>query len=276
MSKALLILGLVFACLAWFLWSGITSHKPTNDVATAPVTTPSPSPISTPAAAKNVMSDDESIPLSFRERVFREGVPSKGLRKKFFDALAQIEPMHLFKGTVIQHLQDGDLLVEVWTFRGEHCVSRGLYAIFGVPGAENIIDQTEIDCMVLPVGVYQYTTVDGARRTIYEMIYVPKASSLPKPTAPTSGADVASIYPPGLDTPEAPTPAPQAASVAKRPPGVGEKAVLLIDVKKQTENGISRFSAGTVVLLKSNANGVVVVESNGESFEVPLEKLKAQ
>jgi hypothetical protein len=174
--KAFFILVVVAGCLGWMFWNvGSQSFSiPKEVMADAPKPTAPPAAKPVPVISKPEISDDASIPLSFRERAFREGTPSVGLRKKFYDALSQITPMRLFKANVMQHLDDGDLLVEVWTIMpGQSCVPRGVYAIFGIPGAEKIVDQMEIDCMVLPVGVYQYTSVDGARRTIYEMIYRP-------------------------------------------------------------------------------------------------------
>jgi hypothetical protein len=212
MMRALLILAVGLGVGWW--WA--TTHRESAPVATAEQTListapPAVMPAATPAADTSIsvgpeLSDDERIPLSFRQEAMRRGTPAKGLAEQFYAALAKSKPMRLFKGNVLQHLHDGNLLVEVWTVKpGEECVPRGIVSIFGYPNAHLIADDVEIDCMVYPVGTYQYTTVDGATRTVYEMIYMPKgfggnvAKSTPKPT-PTSVTW--SPFPPGVDTPE--------------------------------------------------------------------------
>jgi hypothetical protein len=50
-------------------------------------------------------------------------------------------------------------------------LKEGDYALSGYPIADDVADGAPVHCMAAALGTYQYETVDGATRTIYELAY---------------------------------------------------------------------------------------------------------
>jgi hypothetical protein len=122
---------------------------------------------------------------------------------------AKLMPLHpgtqtkRYWGHIVQHLQDGKLLVKVGD-RDARGYDRVLFvaALFTDRDYSELPDGAEINFHAIPNGTYQYTTVSGAMSTIPQLLYVPPEllpSATPARSSP--GKSAAWMWDPDRRTP---------------------------------------------------------------------------
>jgi hypothetical protein len=125
---------------------------------------------STPSRAEET---EAPAPASVVRMAKERGTSVDEMREQVGAALAESERFRLV-GSVIQHLSDGHLLVNGRLLaKGQYGGTPELISLFGHPRSGVIADGADIECLGCPVGTYQYNTVDGATRTVHEVVFAP-------------------------------------------------------------------------------------------------------
>lgn len=161
----------------------------------------------TPATPASV--DLSGVPPGLIQEAEQKGYRKEVLKRSFAEYASTEPRLRLFKAQVIQSLDSGHLLIRCsYVKPNERCVSRGTYALWGLPDANRVVDGAEIDGYALPTAIYRYMDTAGSMRTIYELAY------FQAPGGKVTSATVAATRPPDplRDTPHStlgrPTPVP--------------------------------------------------------------------
>ena len=142
------------------------------------------------------------------------GASEEQAERWMMDALKRA-PRLKFEGKITQHLSTGHLLVNGIVFgKGAQEYNTRIFALFGLPGADNLADGTPLECRVSTLGTYRYTSVSGAAETIRELIF----AELPPPTHDRYGRPLSA------GSPSLPSPAQPARFVPRPSPTAAEAA----------------------------------------------------
>jgi len=140
--------------MALLLWTPKKKDFPTVEPVAAPAPVPSKTHRPLP---KSVVQWAKSEGLSDGDR----------LAANYEKALETMQRFH-FRARIIQHLNDGDLLVELVDWKEKDFPRMQYYAVANYPSHGATIDRQIISICGSVVGSYTYNTIDGANRTIPE------------------------------------------------------------------------------------------------------------
>ena len=95
-------------------------------------------------------------------------LPNAKVEELYKETLATMKLWH-FRGRVIQHLNDGRLLVELMDWQEKDFPRQQYLAVLNHPQFDTTIDRAVIKIQGYMVGSYTYQSVDGGNRTITEV-----------------------------------------------------------------------------------------------------------
>ena len=200
-----LLLGLIFGPLGWilmlfnvgsgaiaaiivtvaiylsFMWKKeIESRKPAATPAIQKTSVEG-----TPTPAPSVKPPSRQLPQCVVKLAHKKGLPADSQVEALYkETLASMTLWH-FRARIIQHMDDGHLLVELVDWREKDFPRAQYFSVLNHPDFDQTIDRSIINIQGYTVGAYTYTSTDGGNRTITEVDCVDKdiPQEPPKPGA---------------------------------------------------------------------------------------------